>query len=108
MKALERALDTSRRTTGTLRAQTHEFANHLHTISGLLQLKRCGSSLQLKEYDEAVRFVEGVSRHRDTLYTQVMARISDPPIAALLIAKDYLAAERGARLVLVAAVRVDQ
>nr|WP_098483202.1 sensor histidine kinase [Georgenia soli] len=102
MKALERALDTSRRTTGTLRAQTHEFANHLHTISGLLQLE---------EYDEAVRFVEGVSRHRDTLYTQVTARISDPPIAALLIAKDSLAAERGARLVLAeesAVARVDE
>ncbi|WP_248257545.1 sensor histidine kinase [Georgenia sp. EYE_87] len=101
-KALERALDTSRRTTGTLRAQTHEFSNQLHTISGLLQLE---------EYEEAVRFVEGVSRHRDSLYTQITARISDPPIAALLIAKDSLAAERGARLVLAeesAVARVDE
>lgn len=90
MKALERALDTSRRTTGTLRAQTHEFSNQLHTISGLLQLE---------EYDEAVHFVEGISRHRDTLYTHITARVSDPPVAALLIAKDSLASERGAQLV---------
>ena len=41
----------SRATSDTLRAQTHEFANQLHTISGLLQLE---------EYDEVVRFVDGV------------------------------------------------
>ncbi|MPV35510.1 sensor histidine kinase [Georgenia subflava] len=90
MQAMERALDSSRRTTGTLRAQTHEFSNQLHTISGLLQLE---------EYEEVVRFVEGVSNHRDSLYLQVTERISDLPVAALLIAKDSLAAERGARLV---------
>lgn len=99
LQAMERALDTSRRTTGTLRAQTHEFANQLHTISGLLQLE---------EYDEAVRFVEGVSRHRQSVYAQVTERIADPPIAALLIAKDSLAAERGARLVLAPDSRVSR
>ncbi|GAA1651030.1 ATP-binding protein [Georgenia ruanii] len=91
LQAMERALDTSRRTTGTLRAQTHEFSNQLHTISGLLQLE---------QYDEAVRFVEGVSHHRENVYAQVTARVADPPLAALLIAKDSLAAERGSRLVL--------
>ncbi|KAE8765344.1 GHKL domain-containing protein [Georgenia thermotolerans] len=91
LQAMERALDTSRRTTGTLRAQTHEFSNQLHTISGLLQLE---------QYDEAVRFVEGVSHHRENVYAQVTERVADPPLAALLIAKDSLAAERGSRLVL--------
>jgi sensor histidine kinase regulating citrate/malate metabolism len=91
LQAMERALDTSRRTTGTLRAQTHEFSNQLHTISGLLQLE---------EYEEAVRFVEGVSHHRQSVYAQVTERVADPPIAALLIAKDSLAAEQGARLLL--------
>ncbi|MFH5821181.1 ATP-binding protein [Georgenia sp. AZ-5] len=89
LQAMERALDTSRRATGTLRAQTHEFSNQLHTIWGLLQLG---------EHDEAVRFVEGVSHHRESLYLQVTERVADPPVAALLIAKDSLAAERGARL----------
>lgn len=93
LQAMERALDTSRRATGTLRAQTHEFSNQLHTISGLLQLE---------EYEEAVRFVEGVSHHRASLYAQVTERVADAPVAALLIAKDSLAAERGARLVLAA------
>lgn len=96
-QSLERALDTSQRTLGTLRAQTHEFSNQLHTISGLLQLE---------EYAEAVRFVEGVSRHRHSLYTHITARISDPPVAALLIAKDSLAAARGAHLVLAEGSRV--
>nr|WP_127125397.1 ATP-binding protein [Georgenia sp. SYP-B2076] len=99
VQAMERALDTSRRATGTLRAQTHEFSNQLHTIWGLLQLG---------EYGEAVRFVEGVSHHRESLYAQVTERVSDPPIAALLIAKDSLAAERGAKLQLAAGSRVDR
>ena len=43
LSALERELGTSRATSDTLRAQTHEFANQLHTICGLLQLE---------EYDE--------------------------------------------------------
>ena len=51
LSALESELGTSRATSDTLRAQTHEFANQLHTISGLLQLE---------EYDEVVRFVDGV------------------------------------------------
>ena len=56
LSALERELGTSRATSDTLRAQTHEFANQLHTISGLLQLG---------EYDEVVRFVDGVADEPD-------------------------------------------
>ena len=66
---LEQELGTTRATTDTLRAQTHEFANQLHTISGLLQLQ---------EYDEVVRFVDGVSRSRTTLYDEVTSRVDGP------------------------------
>ena len=44
--AVQRQLGATRNATDTLRAQTHEFDNQLHVISGLLQLS---------EYDEARR-----------------------------------------------------
>src|SRR5690242_9585773 len=52
---LEREIGSFRSTTELLRAQAHEFANQLHTISGLIQLG---------EYDEVVGFVDSVSEHR--------------------------------------------
>jgi sensor histidine kinase regulating citrate/malate metabolism len=89
LSALERELGTSRATSDTLRAQTHEFANQLHTISGLLQLE---------EYDEVLRFVDGVRLSRSSLYDDVTSRVDDATVAALLIAKASLAAERGVDL----------
>jgi len=89
LSSLEQELGTTRATSDTLRAQTHEFANQLHTISGLLHLQ---------EYDEVVRYVDGVSLSRSSLYDEVTSRIDDPTLAALLIAKASLAAERGAAL----------
>lgn len=85
LSTLEKELGTTRTTTDTLRAQTHEFANQLHTISGLIQLK---------EYDEVVSFVSGVSLSRTRLHDDVTSRIHDPALAAMLIAKASLAAER--------------
>src|SRR6185312_5138489 len=86
LSTLESELGTTRTTTDTLRAQTHEFANQLHTISGLLQLG---------EYDEALGFVDGVSFSRTQLVDNVTNRILDPAVAALVIAKSSLAGERG-------------
>ena len=48
LSALERELGSSRATSNTLRAQTHEFANQLHTISGLLHLEEYDEVLQLR------------------------------------------------------------
>ena len=89
LSALERELGSSRATSNTLRAQTHEFANQLHTISGLLHLE---------EYDEVVRFVDGVRLSRTALYDEVTSRVADATLAALLIAKASLASERGVEL----------
>jgi two-component system CitB family sensor kinase len=89
LSALERELGSSRATSNTLRAQTHEFANQLHTISGLLQLE---------EYDEVRSFVDGVRLSRTALYDEVTSRVADATLAALLIAKASLAAERGVEL----------
>lgn len=89
LSALEREIGSSRATSDTLRAQTHEFANQLHTISGLLHLE---------EYAEVVRFVDGVRLSRTALYDGVTSRIADATVAALLIAKASLAGERGVEL----------
>jgi len=89
LSSLEKELGATRATTDTLRAQTHEFANQLHTISGLLQLE---------EYAEVRRYVDGVREHRTKLYDEVTSRVDDATIAALLIAKASLASERDVSL----------
>ena len=87
--ALQSELSARESITNTLRAQTHEFHNQLHTISGLVQLE---------EYDEVSRLVGTLSRRRAEISDAVLARVEDPAVAALLIAKTSLAAERGVDL----------
>jgi sensor histidine kinase regulating citrate/malate metabolism len=82
---LERELGSFRSSTQLLRAQTLEFANQLHTISGLIQLG---------DYDEVVRYVDAVTERRQSLDLLVNSRIRDPAVAALLMAKASLASER--------------
>ena len=89
LDTLRRELGVVRAATDTLRAQTHEFANQLHVISGLVQLQ---------EYDDVVRFIDNVSRGRAELNEDVTGRVRDPALAALLVAKVSLAAERGVTL----------
>jgi sensor histidine kinase regulating citrate/malate metabolism len=87
--AMQGQLSSNLSITDTLRAQTHEFANQLHTISGLVQLG---------EYDEVTSLVGVLTRRRAEISDAVMQRVSDPPVAALLIAKSSVAAEAGVRL----------
>lgn len=86
---LTRALEDARTTTDLLRAQAHEFANRMHTVAGLIELA---------EYDEALRFVTSESRAREAVADAVLAQIRHPALAALLLAKASVAAERGAQL----------
>ncbi|RGC70751.1 Sensor protein CitS [Micromonospora sp. MW-13] len=86
---LEREIGSFRSSTELLRAQTHEFANQLHTISGLIQIG---------EHDEVVRYVDALSRHRASLDLTVTSRIHDTAVAALLMAKSAVAAERRVEL----------
>ena len=81
LASLERELGTTRTATDTLRAQAHEFANQLHTISGLIQIG---------EYDAVVQFVNGTTSNRTRLNDEVTSRIQDPALAALLIANRAL------------------
>ncbi|MCY4727712.1 ATP-binding protein [Nocardioides sp. STR2] len=87
--ALQSELSARESITNTLRAQTHEFHNQLHTISGLVQLG---------EYDEVSRLVGTLSRRRREISDAVLAHVDDPAVAALLIAKTSLAVERGVEL----------
>ena len=83
--AMESELSARESVTETLRAQTHEFSNQLHTISGLVQLE---------EYAEVSRVIGTLTRRRAEISDFVTARLDDPAVAALLIAKTSLAAER--------------
>ena len=83
--ALQGELSASRTTTDLLRAQTHEFANQLHTVSGLVQT---GAT------DDALDFIWGITDTRHALIEGLTARIEDPPLTALLVAKASAAAER--------------
>ncbi|WP_460358854.1 sensor histidine kinase [Mycobacterium sp. ZZG] len=89
LAALQGQLSSHKSVTDTLRAQTHEFANQLHTISGLVQLG---------EYDAVRDLVGTLTRRRAEISDAVTQRISDPAVAALLIAKTSLAAESGVSL----------
>ncbi|NUQ95419.1 MAG: sensor histidine kinase [Streptomyces sp.] len=89
LEQLGRELDSTRGLIDALRAQDHEHANRMHTLLGLLELEM---------YDDAVEFVgEVVGDHRVTA-EQVTEKIRDPLIAALLVGKATVAAERGVAL----------
>jgi two-component system CitB family sensor kinase len=87
--SMQSQLSSNLSITDTLRAQTHEFANQLHTISGLVQLG---------EYDEVTSLVGVLTRRRAEITDAVTQRIADPAVAALVIAKSSVAAEAGVRL----------
>ncbi|MEN0139055.1 MAG: ATP-binding protein [Rhodococcus sp. (in: high G+C Gram-positive bacteria)] len=91
LASMQSQLSSHKSVTDTLRAQTHEFANQLHTISGLTQLG---------DYDAVTEFVGTLTRRRAEISDAVTQRISDPAVAALLIAKTSLAAETGVSLTL--------
>jgi two-component system CitB family sensor kinase len=86
---LEREMGSFRSSTELLRAQAHEFANQLHTISGLIQIG---------EYDEVVGYVGALAEHRESLDLTLTSRIHDTAVAALLMAKSAQAAERRVQL----------
>ncbi|MCT9077035.1 sensor histidine kinase [Streptomyces fulvoviolaceus] len=89
LEQLGRELDSTHGLIDALRAQDHEHANRMHTLLGLLELEM---------YDDAVEFVgEVVGDHRATA-EQVTEKIRDPLLAALLVGKATVAAERGVAL----------
>ena len=86
-ETLKRSLDEVTGLADTLRAQSHEFANRLHTLVGLVELGH---------YAEAVEFVTGLSAARGELTDQLVEAIGEPKLAALILGKVSLA-ERARR-----------
>lgn len=72
-----------------LRAQTHEFSNKLHTISGLLQLN---------EREEAVQFIQDETKSQETWIQRFIDQVADPMISAILLGKLNQAHELGVEL----------
>ena len=94
-----RELDGQRSLTATLRAQAHEFANNLHVVQGLIDLGRP---------EDARAFIDRVGGGGDLVPGDGLARLGDSAVAALLIAKAATARERGSRLRLDPASRVER
>lgn len=91
LDALLHELATERSLADALRAQSHEAANELHTVVGLVELGR---------YEDAVSFATrriGVTQDEVDV---VQHHIGDPALAALLLAKAATCRERGVNLVL--------
>ncbi|HET9900116.1 MAG TPA: ATP-binding protein [Actinomycetes bacterium] len=91
LMALQRELDVTQHATDTLRAQAHEFSNRLHTISGLIELE---------EFTEVVAYVQRLDARNSRFTAEIVERVADPAVAALLIAKGTQADERDVRLII--------
>ena len=91
LEGLLRELDSVDALTDALRAQQHEFANRMHTVAGLIELG---------DQQAAIRYALEVSGETAGLAEAIRERIEAPEIAALLIAKTTVAAERDVGLVL--------
>lgn len=86
LQTLTGELDVVRGLTESLRAQTHEAANRLHTVLSLIELGGV---------DEAVDFATEELQIAQLLADRVVSAAGDPVAAALLLGKAAEAAERG-------------
>lgn len=84
-----RDLDGARDLTSALRAQAHEFANLMHTVSGLVEIGRPG---------EAVDFIARSGYGGALTAGGLVPAVTDPAVTALLMAKLATARERGVSL----------
>jgi two-component system CitB family sensor kinase len=98
LQSLMGELDSERGFTQALRSQAHEAANRLHTVVSLIELGRA---------EEAVDFATAELELAQALMDQVVAAVSEPVLAALLLGKTAQANERGVELVVSDESRLD-
>jgi sensor histidine kinase regulating citrate/malate metabolism len=98
LQSLMGELDSERGFTQALRSQAHEAANRLHTVVSLIELGRA---------EEAVEFATAELELAQALTDQVVAAVSEPVLAALLLGKTAQANERGVELVVTEDSRLD-
>jgi sensor histidine kinase regulating citrate/malate metabolism len=89
LQQLTGELQTMRTLADSLRSQTHEFSNKLHTMVSLIELNRT---------DEALDFATEELQVNQLLADQVVGAIDEPVLAALVLGKTSQAQERGVRL----------
>ncbi|MEU9320347.1 sensor histidine kinase [Streptomyces sp. NPDC048295] len=89
LEHLGRELDSTRGLIDALRAQDHEHANRMHTLLGLLELDM---------HEDAMEYVTEIVGVQRATAEQVTEKVHDPLLAALLVGKATVAAERGAAL----------
>jgi two-component system CitB family sensor kinase len=88
VESLARELDAVRTLFDALRAQRHEYANRLHTLSGLLQLGH---------YEEAAGYIQTLAEV-PAAKGEPPGTVPDPYLGAFLAAKAAVAAEKGVEL----------
>jgi len=98
LQAVSGELDTARGLADTLRSQTHEAANRLHTVVSLIELDRP---------QDALAFATDELHAAQALTDHVVGAVGEPVVAALLLGKSAQADERGIELRLDEASRVD-
>lgn len=81
-----RQVDALARLVRGLREQTHEHANHLHAIRGLLALG---------EPEEALQFLERLETAHHVAYGSISGAIEQHVVAGLLLAETAVAQQRG-------------
>ena len=84
-------LNGTRHIISALRANSHEFMNKLHVISGLLQMGKA---------EEALDYIGAVSAVQAQTIDPVLQRIHNPSVAALLLGKFNNAREMDIQLTL--------
>ncbi|MBZ3903880.1 ATP-binding protein [Streptomyces griseiscabiei] len=98
LQSLTGELNSERGFTEALRSQAHEAANRLHTVVSLIELGRA---------DEAIDFATAELELAQALTDKVVAAVSEPVLAALLLGKAAQANERGVELVVSEDSRID-
>jgi two-component system CitB family sensor kinase len=88
LEHLGRELDTVRSLVDALRAQSHEYTNRLHALSGMLHLGHV---------DEARDYLQQLVRD-PVSSDEGEALVADPYLRGLLVAKAAAASERGVQL----------
>ena len=81
-----RQVDALERLVDVLRDQTHEYANRLHAVSGLLAL---GETADAQDF-----LAQLMTLHHDN-YASVIERVHHPILAGLLVAQMSVARQRG-------------
>jgi two-component system CitB family sensor kinase len=89
LETLTRELDSVRGLTDALRAQRHEFANRLHTLSGLLQINH---------QEEAVEYLQALQAGPVATLGAAGEGVLDPYLQAFAAAKTAAAQEKGVTL----------